>query len=250
MLQPFITDRIRLEALALGLLVLLAGSIGHAQQKPGSDVPVISPVAPSFGLSFSGSGRTGGDLMANELAEFRGTANMGWHAGVMLRDKLQVGLHFSIGLGGMNNSDIAEFYGFPQMDAFHYWIGIEGRWHLWRSTWFPLRPYIVGRLGADRVVTERNEPTGDVVCDRYGCEDETERIFAVGYWGLSRALGLGVAYRLRIRGATAVELFAETFHQRDIYTRVTHTELPNYNLDEPLDTRSVYTLVGFRVTGF
>lgn len=231
-------------AVVLGFATFFAGrNAGHAQYKP------IDPVEPSFGMSFSGSGRTGGDLVANELAEFRGTGNMGWHFGVMLRDRLQIGAHFSMGLGGMNADQIADYYEFPSMDAFHYWVGLEGRWHLWRSTWFPLRPYVVARLGADRVVTERNEPTGDIYCDRYGCEDETERIFAVGYWGVSRAFGLGAAYRFSLRSNTSLELFAETFHQRDIYSRVTHTELPNYNLDVPLDVRSVYTLVGVRFSG-
>jgi hypothetical protein len=105
-------------------------------------------------------------------------------------------------------------------------------------------------LGGDRIVEVFKRGTGAYECENRGngnyfCDEETERAFSVGYWGLSTGFGGGIQFLEVMKGASIV---LEVQGVRNRYGRLTSSGFENQRLGEDARTTwQVGTLIMFRV---
>lgn len=191
---------------------------------------------------------TGGELR-NEFGErdISGTADAGLGVFLSLYDRVQIGTAFRGGVGGFDSG-----YEVPGTDgepgSRHFWVGADLRVNLTTQT--RVRPFVSGSLGGDRIAEVFKRGTGAYECEERGsgyyyCDEETERVFTIGYWGLSTGFGGGIQVLDIMKNASLV---IEVQGLRNRYGRLTSSGFENQRLGE--DARSTWqvgTLVMLQV---
>ena len=218
----------------------------EVQSTPGEEVR--SPIRGGLNLMVGFQIPTGGDLR-NDLGrrDISGTLDAGIGVLVSLYDRVQIGATFRGGMGGFDsNAVVSGTEGDPSSK--HFWVGSDLRINLTNRG--RVRPFVSGMFGGDRLADVYSRGTGDYQCEnlgngRFNCEEETERVFSVGYWGLST--GLGAGFRL-VEIAKGASLVVEMHGVRNRYGRLTSSAFDNMRLRE--DSRTTWqvgTLVMFQV---
>lgn len=213
------------------------------------DIPVP---AVSFVTSVGGgfSVRTGGELdLPSGRREFVGTGDLQVALGAEFVQQFQLLATFRFGGGGLSLATYEDFYQ-TDLQTRHAWIGIMGRYYLLPRRASLLRPYVVAGYGGDRVAVVQLEGTGVYRCTSDGlfttCDEQQETVFSTGYWAHSITAGAGLSLTMfeSRKNYAALEFFLDGRFQQDLYTRLTHSELPNQTLEDPVSNQSVYVTFG------
>ncbi|MCB9534045.1 MAG: hypothetical protein H6698_06945 [Myxococcales bacterium] len=226
-----------------------SGGAGSADVfAPTGPAPVRGGV--NLGLGFQVP--TGGDVDGlGGRREIVGTADLGLSFLLSLYGVVQWDvIGFRGGLGGLNSEYYEDLFGFDEMGGNHFWLGTHLRVHVIPRG--PLRPFVSGSLGGDRIVASYRRGTGVFDCEErasgwYACDEITEREFGVGYWGLSTGVGGGLHITLPV---DELSLIAEVQGVRARYGRLTSSAFDNRELGDAARTVwSVSTLLLLQVGG-
>ncbi len=221
----------------------------HPDNKP--PPPIAGPRSPIQGGMRLMAGfqiPTSGDLR-NDFGErdIRGTGDLGLGIFMSLYDRVELGTAFRIGLGGFDSGyQVSGTEG--NSASRHFWVGAD--WRLNLTTQTRVRPFLSGTVGGDRIVDVFKSPTGAYECeprgtDNYYCTEETERAFAIGYWGLSTGFGGGIQIRDVMKNGSIVIEFQGV---RNRYGRLTSSGFENQTLgDDARSTWQLGTLIMFQV---
>lgn len=176
----------------------------------------------------------GGDLHLpnNGPREMRASGNIGGGVFVNFGQRFELEAAIAGGVGGLDERLYEQVFGFHEMDTYHMWIGARARAYL--VDYGPVRPFISGQFGGDRLVAVYSEGTGVLECDesysgRLRCDEVTEREFAAGYWGSSVGLGTGVRFAA---SDSMLGVIIEGYGVRNRYGRSTNSDIPNQRLEE------------------
>lgn len=198
--------------------------------------PMVAPRSPIQGglaLGIAVQVPTGGDLrLPGEPREMRPSVNLAFSGMVRFGEYFDLEAGIVGGVGGLNSQLYEDVFGLNNMNSVHLWMGFRARAYLLDRG--PVRPFVSGQFGGDRLAAIYSEGTGVLECEegfggRFSCTEITEREFAVGYWGMSAGFGAGV----RIPNLSKVMgLIIEGYGVRNRYGRATNSQVGTTRLRE------------------
>lgn len=219
---------------------------GADKPEPDPQMSAAEPAAPTpsgvgITLGLGAQIPTGGDIrgIGNDR-EMNGSANLSFGILGTVGGFLQWEV-FSLraGFGGLDPTYFERLTGFDEMSSHHVWFGTHVRAEI--VPMGPVRPFVSGFFGADRVAATASAGTGVYLCDEgvFGatrCREETHRELGIGYWGWSGGFGGGVRIPRLVK---PIGLVIEGWAAHTHYGRFTSSEYRNVRLRD--DARRVWS---------